>query len=147
MVATHTKPAEKESEPTNHCFSNIGSILSEIWVLSGKFNRYYLSSYGEKPLLFSLPISRCMAYVCISECAFHRITNTFYSLAKNRTRYLNFLSTKSDRSLTSSVLSSTAFSSLCRNCNSVVAAEKNDSWAFWNWMIRSNMARSCVSIF
>ena len=62
-------------------------------------------------------------------------------------RYLNFVSTKSDRSLTSSVLSSTAFSSLCRNCNSVVAAEKKDSWAFWNWMIRSNMARSCVSIF
>ena len=42
-------------------------------------------------------------------------------------RYLNFVSTKSDRSLTSSVLSSTAFSSLCRNCNSVVAAEKKDS--------------------
>ena len=181
-----------------------------------------------------------MAYVCISECPFHRITYTFYSLAKNRIRgaraaqwwehspptnvarvqipastpyvgwvccwlspllrevsgyygfpgttvfpspqkptfpnsnstrnqvdeeplcgcatckslyiylcirYLNFVSTKSDRSLTSSVLSSTAFSSLCRNCNSVVAAEKKDSWAFWNWMIRSNMVRSCASIF
>jgi len=68
-----------------------------------------------------------MAYVYISECAFHRITNTFYSLAKSRIRYLNFVSTKSNRSLTSSVLSSTAFSSLCRNCSSVVAAEKNDS--------------------
>ena len=68
-----------------------------------------------------------MAYVCISECAVHGITNTFYSLTKNRIRYLNFVSTKSDKSLTSSVLSSTAFSSLCRNCNSVVAAEKKDS--------------------
>ena len=31
MVATHRKPAEKESEPSNYCFSNIASILSEIY--------------------------------------------------------------------------------------------------------------------
>ena len=85
MVATHRKPAEKESEPSNYCFSNIASILSGIYecCLANLTDTIYLLG---KPLLFSLSISRCMAHVCISECAFHRITNTFYSLAKNLIR-------------------------------------------------------------
>ena len=54
------------------------------------------------------------------------------------------METKHD--LTSSVRSSTAFSNLCRDCSSAVAAEKKDSWAFWNWMIKSKIVRSWVNI-